>query len=61
MRQRTQYKAPTSVKLRNDQHAEITWAARVLGTSRSRLMRHAALELARELREGAARPQRLHA
>jgi hypothetical protein len=52
--------APTSVRLWPDQQAQIDWACRRLGVSRSRLLRHAALTVAAELREGADRPARLH-
>jgi hypothetical protein len=52
--------APLSTKVWPAQQKEIDFAARALGVSRSRLLRHAALSLAAELREGAAKPQHLH-
>lgn len=52
--------APTSVRLWPDQEKELAFACRVLGVSRSRLMRSAALAVAAELRAGAEQPLRLH-
>lgn len=54
-----QHKAPTSVKLWSDQAAEIDWACERLGITRSRLLRSAALTVAKELRAGAERPLQL--
>jgi hypothetical protein len=51
---------PCSVKFWPDQRRELDWACRRLGVSRSRLLRSAALTVARELREGAEHPVRLH-
>ena len=51
-----QHKAPTSVRCWDDQLAQIDWAAKRLGMSRSRLFRSAALQIAAELRAGADRP-----
>lgn len=51
---------PLSVKVSTAQRLEIDAAAEALGITRSRLMRHGALVVARELAAGADRPQRLH-
>lgn len=51
---------PVSVKLWPEQRREVDGAAKALGISRSRLMRHGALVVARELAAGAERPCRLH-
>lgn len=51
---------PISVKLWADQMQELDAAATALGISRSRLLRHGALTVARELAAGAERPHRLH-
>ena len=51
---------PISVKLWADQMAELETAAKTLGISRSRLLRHGALTVARELAAGAERPLQLH-
>jgi NAD(P)H-hydrate repair Nnr-like enzyme with NAD(P)H-hydrate epimerase domain len=59
-RDRLQLLAPASTRLWPDQAKEIDWAAQRLGVSRSRLLRSAALTVARELREGAEQPLKLH-
>ncbi len=51
---------PTSVKMWPDQRAELDVAAKSLGISFSRLMRSAALTVARELKAGAEQPLCLH-
>ena len=59
-RDRLQLLTPVSTRIWPDQAREIDWAAQRLGVSRSRLLRSAALTVARELREGAEQPLRLH-
>jgi hypothetical protein len=51
---------PCSVKLWPEQLRELDFACKALGISRSRLLRHGALCVARELRDSAERPLRLH-
>jgi uncharacterized protein (DUF1778 family) len=58
-RSRLQLLVPISTRIWPDQAREIDWAAKRLGVSRSRLLRSAALTVARELREGAERPLEL--
>ncbi len=51
---------PCSVKLWPEQLRELDFACKALGISRSRLLRHGALTVARELKDSAERPLRLH-
>jgi hypothetical protein len=55
-----QSKKPCSVKLWPEQLRELDAACRALGVTRSRLLRHGALTVARELQAGAQRPLQLH-
>jgi hypothetical protein len=48
------------VKLWPEQLRELDFACKALGISRSRLLRHGALTVARELKDSAERPLRLH-
>lgn len=57
---KSQRRIPSSTRMWPDQWERVSWAAKRLGISQSRLLRSAALTVAAELEAGADRPITLH-